>query len=167
MTWFKFGKIAITSVFAIAAGIAVLWLWHYYEVYPRTPDGKVRADVVLIAPDVSGFVTKVFVKDNQYIRKGDALLEIDRERFELEVKQTKAQLSARRANLRQAERVSRRNNALKGLVAKEDTEQSGAKVEQFSAEVQEAEAALATAELNLARSTVRSAIAGKVTNLNL
>lgn len=167
MTWSKFGKIAITSGFAIVACLTALWLWRYYEVYPRTPDGKVRADILLIAPDVSGLVTKVFVTDNQLVKAGDALFEIDRQCFVLEADRARAQLQARQAALHQAERVLRRNTSLTGLVAREDVEQAGAKADQLAAEVREAEAALATAELNLTRSTVRATVNGKVTNFSL
>ena len=41
---------------------------------PWTGDGHVRADVVPIAPDVSGFVTRVSVKDTQQVKRGDVLL---------------------------------------------------------------------------------------------
>ncbi|WP_213030346.1 biotin/lipoyl-binding protein, partial [Acinetobacter baumannii] len=56
-------------------------LWDYYFDAPWTRDGHVRAEVVPIAPDVSGFVTDVLVKDNQKVRRGDVLFRIDRARY--------------------------------------------------------------------------------------
>lgn len=48
---------------------------------PWTRDGRVRADTIIIAPDVAGLVDKVYVKDNQFIKKGELLFQIDKQRF--------------------------------------------------------------------------------------
>lgn len=167
MTWSQIGKVAVTSAFVVAAAVTVIWLWRYYEIYPRTPDGKVRADIVLISPDVSGLVTKVFVADNQTVKAGDVLFEIDNQRFTLEVDRAVAALNVKQAALRQAERVSHRNGALTGLVAREEVELANAKTDGLAAEARQAEADLATARLNLARSTVRATVEGKITNFGL
>lgn len=68
------------SIVGVAIVLGVI-LWHNYMDSPWTRDGRVRADVVMIAPDVSGLVSKVYVKDNQYVQKGDKLFQIDKERF--------------------------------------------------------------------------------------
>jgi len=66
------------------AGIA-LWasykLWDYYFDQPWTRDGHVRADVVPVAPDVSGFVTEGLVRDIRQVQHGDVLFRIDRARY--------------------------------------------------------------------------------------
>ncbi|GAA0527522.1 RND family efflux transporter MFP subunit [Rhizomicrobium palustre] len=167
MNWLRIGKGAVTTLFVIAAIVTVIGLWRFYEVYPRTPDGKVRADVVLITPDVSGLVTKVFVADNQHVKAGQVLFEIDRQRFALEVERAKAALAAKRAALQQAARVSHRNAGLSGLVAREEVEQGNAKVDALTAEVHEAEAQLSTAMLNLDRASVRASVDGKISNFSL
>ncbi|MHC2620126.1 multidrug efflux pump subunit AcrA (membrane-fusion protein) [Bradyrhizobium huanghuaihaiense] len=66
-----FGRIALTVLAVIAALVVGRELWVYYMESPWTRDGRVRADVVQVAPDVSGFVTEVLVKDNQKVRRGD------------------------------------------------------------------------------------------------
>ena len=50
-------------------------LWVYYSDAPWTRDGRVRADVVTIAPDVAGLVTEVLVRDNQTVKRGDVLFQ--------------------------------------------------------------------------------------------
>ncbi len=55
---------------AITAGLR---LFDYYINAPWTRDGRIRADVVAVAPDVSGLVSQVLVKDNQNVRRGDTL----------------------------------------------------------------------------------------------
>jgi hypothetical protein len=58
-------RLAVTVIAVLAALAVGRELWAYYMEQPWTRDGRVRADVVQVAPDVSGFVTEVLVKDNQ------------------------------------------------------------------------------------------------------
>jgi RND family efflux transporter MFP subunit len=167
MNWFRYKKIAITAVSTLCAMAIVLIAWRYYEVYPRTPDGRIRADIVPIAPDVTGLITRVFVVDNQTVKAGDALFEIDKQRFQIDADRAQAALLAKRVALAQAERVAHRNAALNGLVSKEEKEAGQEKVDELAADVQQAETDLAIANLNLARSTVKASVDGKVTNLSL
>src|SRR4030095_2308839 len=93
-------RFTLTGVMALAALWAGYKLWDYYMEAPWTRDGHVRADVVPIAPDVSGFVTEVLVKDNQQVRRGDVLFRIDRARYEIALKQAEAVLLGKGAHLR-------------------------------------------------------------------
>jgi multidrug resistance efflux pump len=87
----------VTLAAVAAATWAVLHLWDHYELAPWTRDGRVRANVVQIAPDVSGLVSEVPVRDNQAVRAGDTLFTLDRARYELAVRQAEAALAAQRA----------------------------------------------------------------------
>jgi multidrug resistance efflux pump len=82
MTQLPLRKIIICVV-ALLALVLGYSLWHYYMASPWTRDGRVRADVIQIAPDVSGFLTEVDIKDDQLVHAGDTLLVIDRARYEL------------------------------------------------------------------------------------
>ena len=53
----------------------------YYLYSPWTRDARVRADVVTVAPDVSGYIDDVRVKNDQFVHKGDVLFVIDQERY--------------------------------------------------------------------------------------
>jgi multidrug resistance efflux pump len=68
---------SLTGVMVLAALWAGYKLWDYYFNAPWTRDGHVRADVVPVAPDVSGFVSEVLVRDNEQVRRGDVLFRID------------------------------------------------------------------------------------------
>ncbi len=59
------------------------------EVYPSTEDAYVSAHLVNIAPKVSGSIQKVYVKNNQYVHKGDLLISIDSTDYDLQVSKTK------------------------------------------------------------------------------
>ena len=93
-----FSKISLSTVRRYLVTLAVVlaalfigWrLWIHYENDPWTRDGRIKADVVQVAPDVSGQVTKINVIDNQTVNVGDVLFEIDTARFELALRQAKA-----------------------------------------------------------------------------
>ena len=120
----------------------------HYEIEPWTRDGRVKAYVVQVAPDVSGLVTDVPVHDNQDVKAGDVLFEIDRARFQLAYDQ--AQASVRSAGgARTALRDAKRNRALGQLVAAEALEQSQTKLQQTEAALAQAEVQLNSARLNL------------------
>ena len=145
-----------TLVAVVAAVLVLRHLWDYYTAAPWTRDGHVRADIVQIAPDVSGLVTRVLVRDNQQVRRGEVLFEIDRDRYALALQQATANAAALRATLAQARREAERNRSLDGLVAGEVAEQGRARVEQAEAAVAQAEASVRLARLNLERTSVLS-----------
>ncbi|WP_354674174.1 HlyD family secretion protein [Cupriavidus alkaliphilus] len=149
-----------TLLASIAALLVLRHLWDYYTAAPWTRDGHVRADIVQVAPDVSGLVTRVVARDNQYVQAGAVLFEIDRDRYALALEQALATLATQRAALAQARREAARNRSLDGVVAAEVAEQGRARVEQGQAALAQAEAAVRLARLNLQRTSVRSPVAG-------
>jgi len=157
----------VTLGVVAAAGAAGWRLWDHYELSPWTRDGRVRANIVMIAPDVSGLVTAVPVQDNQAVKAGDLLFAVDTARYDLAVRQARAALEAQRAVLAQASRESARNATLGNLVSQEAAEQTRSRVAQAHAAVAQAEVALQSAELNLQRAQVRAPVDGMVTNLDL
>lgn len=95
-------RIAITCLVVVAAALLGHALWKHYLYSPWTRDGRVRAEVVRVAPDVSGLVTHVAVRDNQLVHKGDLLFAIDPARFRYAVDQAQANLDAATAGARAA-----------------------------------------------------------------
>src|SRR5215471_20442796 len=69
-----------------------LYVWSILERHPRTDDATARANVVGIAPRVSGQTIKLNVQDNQAVKKGDVLFEIDPEDYRLVLEKAKAEL---------------------------------------------------------------------------
>ena len=70
---------------------------------PWTRDGHIRADIVQIAPDVSGLIQRVDVRDNQLVTKGQVLFAVDQDRFKLALRQAQAAVAAVRARGQAAE----------------------------------------------------------------
>lgn len=154
------GPVLLTVLATVAALFVVRHLWDYYTIAPWTRDGHVRADVVQVAPDVSGLVTRILVKDNQRVRRGQVLFVIDQDRYQLALQQAMATAAAQRATLAQARREAARNRNLSEVVATEVVEEGQARVQQGEAALAQAEAAVALAKLNLARTSVVSPVEG-------
>jgi RND family efflux transporter MFP subunit len=161
-------RVAVTLLVVLLAVLAGWWLWHFYMISPWTRDARVRADVVTIAPDVSGWVVELKVRDNQQVKAGDLLMSIDRERYQAALDKARALAETRRQqlNLRQHE-ASRRAHLGPQAISAELRENAQITAEIARAEFQQAEAEVKLAELNLSRSEVRAPRSGQVTNLHL
>jgi RND family efflux transporter MFP subunit len=155
----------ITVAIALAVGYA---LWDYYINAPWTRDGKVRADVVAVAPDVSGLVTEVLVHDNQHVHKGDVLFRIDPDRFDLALRQAEAIVAGKQASLEQAQSDYQRYDKLSdNAVSQQRLELAKAVSDEAKAAYDQAIADRDLAKLNLVRSEVRASVNGLITNMDL
>ncbi|WP_152221400.1 HlyD family secretion protein [Pseudomonas sp. SCB32] len=163
-----FLRVAVTLILVAAAVLAGIWLWRYYMLSPWTRDARVRADVVVIAPDVSGWVTELAVQDNQQVKAGDLIMRIDRERYAANLEQAKALAETRHQQylLRQSE-AARRNRLGIAAISAEDKETAQINAAIAKSEYDEALAQVRLAELNLTRSEMRAPRDGQVTNLRL
>lgn len=158
-------RVLMTLAICVAATLIGIALWNHYMLAPWTRDGRVRADIVAIAPDVAGLVTAIPVRDNQFVHKGDLLMTIDRERYRLAVTQAEAALKARNVDRRLRARDAARRAKLDGLViSRESRETTASQAAAADAQYDEAQAALDVAKLNLARAEIRAPVDGYVTN---
>jgi RND family efflux transporter MFP subunit len=163
-----FVRFVVTAV-AVAIAVVVCWqLWVYYMLSPWTRDGRVRADVVPVAADVSGLVSDVFVHDNQRVKRGEPLFRIDQKRFEYALQTAKAEVVSRQAALDQGQRDLARSKALATVaVTQQKYEQDQSSVAVQQAALDQALADLDVTKLNLERSTVTAPVNGIVTNFGL
>ena len=76
-----------------------------------TDDAFVEGNIISIAPRVSGPVIKLHIKDNQEVKKGDLLLEIDPVDYEVKLKQTESKLEEARAALKKAQSQADKDTA--------------------------------------------------------
>ena len=75
-------KVLVTSVVVLVAVVAVGWkFWNYWH-NPWTRNGRVMAQVVQVTPRVSGPLVGLPIVDNQFVKKGDLLFEIDPRTYE-------------------------------------------------------------------------------------
>lgn len=166
--WVKLAvRVATTACIVLVAVLGGLWMWNRYQLEPWTRDGRVRADVVQISPDVNALVVEVHVIDNQYVNAGDVLLVLDRSRYQLALEQANAAIAATQAALAQAVREERRNDELGPLVTTEQREQSSARVAELRAQLRSAIVQRNTAQLNLERTVIRASVDGVASNVHV
>lgn len=156
------GRVVLTLLIVSFAVVVVWRMVLYYMFAPWTRDGHIRADIVQIAPDVSGLIQQVEVRDNQLVKHGQVLFSIDPDRFKLALRQAKAAVADREETLAQAQREAKRNKGLGNLVPGEQLEESQSKVARAQVALMEAQVAVDSAQLNLDRSVIRSPVDGYV-----
>ena len=162
-----FSLLATLLVLALAIWIGRT-LWEHYMNTPWTRDGRVRADIINVAADVNGYVTGVPVKDNQLVKKGDVLLEIDPEHYQIVVKQAQSLVASRKATWEMRKVNAHRRADMDSLViSRENRDDASNIADSALADYQHALAQLDAAQLNLKRTKVLATVDGYVTNLNV
>ena len=137
----KFVPKLVTLTLVAVAAIAAYVLYLRYNSKPWTRDGQVRADIVKIAPRVSGYIVKVAVNDNQLVKQGDLLFEIDDRDYQLSVDHAEVALDQAREDVQALEASVR---AAEAIVA-----QSKAAVISAGGEVDAAKAAIRSSEAGI------------------
>ena len=162
-----FNVMATLAVLGAAVGLA--WMaWLYYEYSPWTRDGRVRVYTVPVAPEVSGRVVSLLVKDDQFVHKGDLLFQIDPRTFQNDVTQAKGRLEAAKARASYLAAVAKRRAVQTNLSASDEDKQNTAGVaDAAEATVFEATGQLDQANLDVERTALHSPVNGWVTNLLL
>ncbi|WKE65675.1 HlyD family secretion protein [Gallaecimonas kandeliae] len=162
-------RITFTLLLMAGAVLAGIWVWNHYLYSPWTRDGRVRAEVVTIAPDVSGWVTQLAVKDNQAVHKGDLLFTIDDTRYKADIAQAEAQLEHQRYAWELAKHQYERRKQLGGrsAISDEDLETYRINTELAAASVEQAQSQLDIDRINLERTEIRATDDGTLINLGL
>ena len=161
-------KHAITLVVVAIALAAAYVLYQRYTAYPWTRDGQVRANIVGIAPRVAGPIIQIPIKDNQPVKKGDLLFEIDPSTFRAAVDNASAKLQQAQAQALQAQQNFDRQAALykTNVVGEQEYQNAQDEATSAIANVAAAQAQLETAQLNLSYTKVFAPVDGYLTNVN-
>lgn len=161
-------RVLVTLVLAAIAIALGVWLWNYYMYTPWTRDARVRADIVTVAPDISGWVETLHARDNTLVEAGDVLFTINQARYEAAVRQAQASLDHRQYNYElNLHEYERRRNLGRNAISAEDLETARLNAQIAAAQRDLAQAQLESAQLDLARSEVRAPVDGSVINLQL
>jgi multidrug resistance efflux pump len=158
----------VTIILVCLAAWAGWQLWERYTNYPWTRDSQVRANIVGIAPRVSGPIVRVAVIDNQQVKIGDLLFEIDPTDFTAELNVASGQVLDAEANLKQRQQDLDRQSALfkSHVVAQQDYQNAQDNFAAAQAQLVSAKANLELARLNLSYTKVFAPVNGYVTNFN-
>lgn len=161
-------RTAITVILVILAFIAIFRAWVYYTESPWTRDARFSADVVAIAPDVSGLITGVQVKDNQLVSKNQVLFVIDQPRYQKALAEAEADVSYYQALAEEKSREAGRRNKLGvSAMSREEIDQSNNVLQTVLHQLAKAQATRDLARLDLDRTVIRAPADGWVTNLNV
>ena len=162
-------RVLLTLILLTAAGLLGYDLASYYLYSPWTRDARIRANVVTVAPDVSGWVDNIRVRDNQFVHKGDVLVVIDQDRYRLALENAEAAVAAAHAQyLMLLDQYQRRSKLSPGLtITLEALDDARRQSEAAAANYQQSIASRDTAALNLRRTEMRASVNGFITNLNL
>lgn len=151
----KYSKLLIISGFVLLAVLVGYFYIQYQKYYPRTDDAYIKAYVIQVAPQVSGQVASVNIQNQQFVKKGQVLLTIDKRPFEIAYNQANAVLINTEKN----------TSRTLALVAKKLA--SPAAGDEATSNLQVAKANFAKAELDLQYTTITAPTDGYIANFNL
>lgn len=162
-------RVCVTLLVSSCAVLAGSWTWKHYQLSPWTRDGRVRADVVVVAPDVAGWVTRLDVRDNQVVNKGDLLFEIDPVRYRSLLNESKARMEHSKHAWELAALLESRRVPLARInaISAEDLDNAHSQVLLAKSQYEVNKAQWETARINLARTSVVAPANGMITNVRL
>ena len=162
-------NITLTLVIVALAAIPAWALYQRNIAAPWTRDCQVRANVIGIAPRISGPVIQVAIKDNQEVKKDDLLFVIDPTDYKARVDVAHAELQNSQANLKQKEQDFGRQKELyeRKVNTTADFQNAEDAMAAAQAQVASAKSNLNLAELNLSYTRITAPVDGLVTNMNI
>ena len=160
-------RLIVTGTLIVLAVVVTTLLYYRSVNRPWTRDGQVRAKIIEIASQVNGQVIKIAVIDNQWVKKGSLLFQIDPKDYELQVKDAEAVIEQREAQLKLAEAEKDRIlEALKtNAVSRALADKAVASVDVARADLNGSKVSLETAKLKLSWTSIYAPSDGYVTNL--
>jgi len=129
-------KYLVTGSIILVAVVAVLLRYWDFVVNPWTRDGQVRAEVIQVTPRVSGPIVNLPIRDNQFVKAGDLLFEIDPRTYQASLDQAQAQLDQTGGNV---------------MALEKQVEASRAGVKVAQATIEQARSAIAQLEATIAK----------------
>ena len=161
----------ISGGIVFAAVALILAKYWDYVVHPWTRDGQVMAQVIQITPRVSGPLVQLPVQDNQFVKKGDLLFEIDPRTFKAELDQAEADLATAQVKLDNAKSEEKQYREAvaqsAGAVSQIELDLKVDSRRAAEAEVLAAESEKESARLDLEFTNFHAPVDGYVTNLTL
>ncbi|MDB6067903.1 MAG: Efflux transporter, family, subunit [Pedosphaera sp.] len=159
----------------LIAGVAVaVYYLQFVAPYESTDDAFIEAHVTPVAPQVPGRVTRLLVSDNEAVKKGDVLLQIDPRDYQVKVDQAHANLTAATSRLEQAKAQfavdqAKAQQELANVTATEaEANRAGADLKRYQSvearavsrsqiDLVETQARSSTAQVDVARNKARAA----------
>lgn len=160
---------ALATLILIAAiGAGISFIWNRYMYTPWTRDGRVRATVISIAPDVSGWIDQLNAENSQSVKEGDVLFTVDSARYKVALEQAQAQADSAKVDWQRAASVYQRRGSLTdGGVSSEEIDLARLDMLGKLAVYKQAQAKVDAMQLDLSRTIYKAPADGKIINLAL
>lgn len=130
----KFQKTLLNGAIILIALIVLALKYWQYVTNPWTRDGQIRAQVIQITPRISGPIVNLPIKDNQFVKQGDLLFEIDPRTFKASLDQARAKLDQTRDEI---------------MALEQQVEAEKAAVDMYTANVEQAKAEIKSSDARL------------------
>jgi RND family efflux transporter MFP subunit len=164
------GVLRVTGTFIIAVigVVAAVKLWQHYTLSPWTRDGRVVANSVTIAAEVSGRIVDIRERENQFVKKGAVLFIIDQSTYLVALQSAEATAASNLATmeLRQSN-AARGHKPTKLSISAQQLQDLDLEAQAAEANYRQALAARDNAKINFDRTVVYAPVNGYVTNLVL
>ncbi len=160
----KFFTPRVIIVMGLLVGIVLAWVIYKGLCYVSTDDAFIDGNVVVISPKLGAHVLHVFIDDNQAVKAGSALIELDSKDFEVRVQMAAADLEAAKAEEEEAQQDAFRYEKLSETdeVSKQQRDRAVLRARTAAAKLTLAEATLRKAALDLSYTKISSPTAGHV-----
>jgi membrane fusion protein (multidrug efflux system) len=149
----------VASIILLVGAIIGLRYWLYARSHESTDDAFIDGHIIQISPKASGYVAKVYVDDNQLVKAGDLLVEIDARDYQARLQQAKAALDAGLAKHNEA----RTNVSLTRATTSANVQQASATVRRMRSNVESSRAGASSSQSRASQAT--SAISTAQANL--
>jgi len=159
-------KYLSTLIFVAAALCSGWWLWNYYMQSPWTRDGKVRAELVTVTPQVSGRIMHLYVRDNEFVNRGAKLFSLDDDPYRIAVDNAESQLAKAQSELLKARHEANRRQSLpRNVISAEALDEANLAVKSMEASAKTAQSQLDRAKWELSQTVVYAPEDGWINNL--
>jgi membrane fusion protein (multidrug efflux system) len=157
--------LAVACLLGLVGVVFGVRYWFYARDHEDTDDAFIDTHVVMISPKVEGQALKVYVDDNQQVKQGNPLVDIDPTDYRVTLAQARAAVTAAEAEARKAagDAVSAKELYAKDRISRQSYDHAVAEADATKAEAELARQKLDASELDLSYTRIASPIAGKVT----
>jgi RND family efflux transporter MFP subunit len=157
-----------TFIIAVIGVVAAVKLWQYYMLSPWTRDGRVVANSVTIAAEVSGRIADIRVREDQFVKKGAVLFIIDQSTYQVALQSAEATAASNLATMELRQSNAARGHKLTKLsISAQQLQDLDLEAQAAEANYRQALAARDNAKINFDRTIVHAPVNGYVTNLVL
>jgi membrane fusion protein, multidrug efflux system len=165
----KQSQLIALALIIVFVGFVVGWVAHNFFNRESTDDAFIDGHIIAISPKVSGHIAQVYITDNQKVKQGEALFDIDDSDYMVSLDLAQAEAKAAQAAAEQAQNDFKRYEQLQstGDISEQQYDQAMFNLHSVQAKYEAAQARLKQAELNVSYTKVTAPVAGEIARKNV